>query len=137
MMIYFFVNIIMYLVIIIFLIKYFYNKMTITSFIIILFNMNVFFFFIYQEINFIYGLVILMISLILYYFINLFTNEQKEIVLIKNGNINFHEVINHYSYHRLINYLKCHNIKLNEVNYCIKKGNSLTIIKDNKIRNNL
>lgn len=136
-MIYFFINITMYLVAIILLIKYFQSNMTITSFIIILFNMNVFFFFIYHEINFIYGLLFLIISLILYYFINLFNNEQKEVILIRKGNINFHETINNYSYHKLINYLKRHHINLNEVDYCIKRGNRLTIIKDKEIINNL
>ena len=132
-MIYFFINITMYLIIIIILVKYFYNKMTITSFIIIIFNMNVFFFFIYKDINFIYGLLFLIVSLILYYFINMFNTIEREIILIKDGRINFHEVINNYSYSKLIKYLKKHHIKLEEVSYCLKRGRKITIIKDQKI----
>lgn len=130
-MIYFFINIIMYLVMILLLVKYFQNKMTITSFIIILFNMNVYLFFIYQNINYLYGLLVLIVSLILYYFINMLSNDNKEIILIKNGKINFHELIENYSYYKLINYLKYRHIKLDEVDYCIKKGSQLAIIKNN------
>jgi len=132
-MIYFFINILMYLVTILFLVKYFQNKMSITSFIIILFNMNTFFIFIYQNINYLYGLLLLIISLILYYFINLFDLQNKEIILIKNGNINFHEIINNYGYYHLINYLKRHHIKLEEVNYCLKRGHKLIIIKNGQL----
>ncbi len=131
-MVYFFINIILYLVSILFLVKYYLKRMTIVSFIIILFNMNVFFFFIYENINYIFGLLLIIISLILEYFINLLTNNNQEIILIKKGNINFHEVINHYSYHKLINYLKRHNINLNDVDYCLKQGHKLTVIKNKK-----
>ena len=132
-MIYFFINVMMYLIIVAFLIKYFQNKMTITSLIIILFNLNIYFFFIYRDINFMYGLLFFTFSITLYQFINLFDKQQKEVILISNGNINFHEIINHYSYHRLINYLKKRHIKLSEVDYCLKIGNKLTIIKNQKI----
>ena len=132
-MIYFFINIILYLLTILFLVQYFYHKMTINSFIIIIFNMNVFFFFIYQNINYIYGLLFLIISLIMYYFINSITNANKEIILIQNGNINIHKVLNNYSYHKLVSYLKKHHIELNEVKLCLKKGNNLTIIKKSKM----
>ena len=132
-MIYFFINIISYLIVILLLVRYYYDKMNSINFIIILFNMNVFFFFIYQNINFIYGVLVLIITLILKYFINLFTSDNKEIILIKDGNINFHELINHYSYYKLVNYLKRHHINLSEVNYCIKYGNKLTIIKNKNI----
>ena len=130
-MIYFFINIMMYLVIILFLIKYFYHNMTIISFIIILFDMNVFLFFIYQNINFLYGILILSVSLILYFFMNLMMHIEKEVILIQNGNINFHEIINNYSYDKLISYLHRHNLKLSDINYCFKRGNKLTIIKKN------
>ena len=132
-MIYFFINILMYLVMELLLAIYFYHKITITSFIIVLFNMNVYFFFIYKNINFIYGLLFLIISLILYYFINLLIKENKEVLLIQKGNINFHEVITNYSYQKLINYLKHHKVKLDEVDYCLKRGNRITIIRDNKL----
>ena len=132
-MIYFFINITLYLGTIIFLVKYFQNNMDITKFIIVLFDMNMFLFFIYQNINYIYGLLFLIVSLFFHYFVNLLNNNEKEIVLIQNGNINFHEVISYYSYHRLINYLKRHHIKIEEVSYCLKRGNKLTIIKDSKV----
>ncbi len=113
-----------------FLIKYFSNRMNITNFMIILFNMNVFFLFIYQNINFFYGLLYALISLIASYFSDLFKKNSHEVILIKDGNINFHELVNHYSYYKLINYLKWRRIKLNEVAYCIMKNNHLTIIKN-------
>ena len=115
------------------LIKSFYDNMSILSFIIILFNMNVTFIFIYKNISFIYGLLVIIISLILYYFINLFNKTNEEIILIKDGNINFHELVNHYNYYKLINYLKFHHLKLNEIAYCIKKGNKLMVIKHKNI----
>ena len=129
-MIYFFINIIMYLIIIMILVKYLKNNINIFTFIIILFNMNTSFVFIYQNVNFIYELLVLIISLIIYYFINLFNKVDEEIVLIKDGNINFHELVNNYSYHKLIRYLKIHHLKLNEITYCIKKGSRLVIIKN-------
>ena len=132
-MIYFFINIIMYLMIITLLLIYFKNKMSVNSFIIILFNMNVFVLFIYQNINFVYGLIVLFVSLVIYYFSNLFTKEYNEIILIKDGNINFHELINNYSYYKLINYLKIRNYKLDEIAYCIKKGHHIVVIKNQDI----
>lgn len=129
-MIYFFLNIVMYLIILMFLIRFFYSRLTIISFIIILFNMNCYFFFIYKNLNFLYGLLLLIMSITIDYLVNIYDKNNKEVVLIKNGNINFHEVINNYSYHKLINYLKRHHIKLNEVNYCLKQGMKITIIKN-------
>ena len=132
-MIYFFINILMYLLIILLLIRYFINRMNIISFCVILFNMNVFLFFIYQNINFLYGILVSIVSIILLYFIELFNKDSKEIVLIKDGNINFHELINNYSYFKLISYLKLHHYHLDEIAYCIKKNNHLTIIKNKNI----
>lgn len=129
-MIYFFLNIVMYLIILMILIRFFYSKLTIISFIIILFNMNCYFFFIYKNLNFLYGLLLLIMSITIDYLVNIYDKNNKEVVLIKNGNINFHEVLNNYSYHKLINYLKRHHIKLNEVNYCLKQGMKITIIKN-------
>ena len=126
-MIYFFINILMYLVMILFLIKYFKN-IDITSFIIILFNMNTYFILIYKDINFIYGLLVLIGSLILYYLYNLF-NKNNDIILIENGKIKFNILIKNYSYRKLINYLKRHHLKVEDVDYCIKSGNQLIIQK--------
>ena len=132
-MIYFFINIVMYLVIIFFLIKYLLKRMNIIAFIMILFNMNVYLFFIYKNINFFYGILVAIISLILIYFLNMFSSNNNEIILIKDGNINFHELINHYSYNRLVNYLRLRHITLDEIAYCVKKNNNLTIIRNKDI----
>ena len=129
-MIYFFINVLMYLVLILLLIKYFNSKMNITSFLVILFNMNVYFLFIYKDINFIYGLFMAILSIILYYFSSLFGKQ--EIILINNGKINFHEVINNYGFSKLISYLKDRNIKLDEVLYCFLKNHKLIVVKNNK-----
>ena len=131
MMIYFFINITMYLLLLFIIIYYYKDKMTINNFIMILFNMNVFVLFIYQNINFIYGIMVFIISIVISNFISLFNKTNKEIILIKNGNINFHELINNYSYHKLINYLKIHHIHLDEIEYGILKNNKLLIIKSN------
>ena len=120
-MIYFFINVIMYLIMLFLLIKYYEHQMNTTSFIIILFNMNVYFLFIYQDINFLYGLMVLIFSFVLSTFFNLFTKNNQEVILIKDGNVNFHELLNHYSYYKLVNYLKIRHIHLDEVAYCIKK----------------
>ena len=132
-MIYFFINIIMYLILILLLIRYFRNKANVTSFMLILFNMNVYFMFIYQDINFVYGIIVLIISLILYSFFMLFNKQNKEVILIKDGNINFHELIENYSYRSLINYLKFRHLKLDEIAYLIKNSNGLTVIKNKQI----
>ncbi len=132
-MIYFFINILMYLIVILILMKYFLYKNDANSFIIVLFNMNIYFFFIYQNINFIYGLIMAILSLILYRLLQLFKKDNKEIILIRDGNINFHEIINNYSYFKLINYLKIRHLKLDEISYCILKNNELVVIKNNEV----
>ena len=132
-MIYFFINIMIYLTIVFLLLKYFRNKMNITNFIIILFNMNIYFIFIYKDINFIYGILVLLISIIFSYSFSFFNKNKEEVILIKDGNINFHELVNYYSYYKLVKYLKIRNIKLDEISYCIKKNNNLIIIKNKDI----
>ena len=134
-MVYFFLNILMYLIIIIFMIRIFKDKLNIYGFIIILFNLNVYLFFIIQNINFIYGLVLSIMSYLFYSLIyNLDINNQ-EVILIKKGNINFHELMNNYSYFKLKAYLKLKKINIDEIEYCIKKGNKLVVIKNNEINN--
>ena len=132
-MVYFFLNVVMYLVMILFLIKYF-NKMNIVSFIIVLFNMNVFFIFILKDINFIYGLMVICISIIMYSFINLFHQENKEFILIQKGNINFQDLIKSNSYFKMLNYLKKHHIKIDEVEYCLIKNNDIIVIRNKDIQ---
>ena len=130
-MFYYFINIIMYFIILLLLINYFKDKMNYISFLTILFYMNVVFILIYQNINFIYGIIIMLIMIVLYKLQLLFTKNNKEIILIKDGNINFHELINSYSYSKLIYYLKIRHIKIDEVAYCIMKNNQLIVIKNN------
>ena len=132
-MIYFFINVLMYLVIIILLIKYYRHKINIQNFIIILFNVNVFSIMIYLNISFIYGIMVLIVSLIVSYFSNLFIHDNDEVILIKDGNVNFHELVNSYSYFRLVSYLKRNHINLDEVAYCIKKNNQLLVVKNKDI----
>lgn len=107
--------------------------MNIISFVIILFNINTSFFFIFLNYDTIYLLFTILLSIIIYNFIVLFNKKDNEIVLIKDGNINFHEVIENYSLTRLISYLKIRNIRLDEVAYCIKNNNRLTVIKNKNI----
>ncbi len=134
-MIYFFINVIMYLMMILFLCWYFKYKMNIYNFIIILFNLNSFFFFIYRDINFLYGFIFVILSIALYKLLSYFNHDKEDILLIKDGNINFHELVNHYSYSKLINYLKTRNIKLDEIKYCVLKNNQLVIVKNKGIKN--
>ena len=132
-MIYFFINVLMYLIIIFFQIWYYRNKMNMISFMMILFNMNIYFVFIDRDINFLYGILVLISSVIISYFFSLFSKNNQEVILIKDGNINFRELVNSYSYYRLIRYLKIHHINLDEVSYCIKKNNNLVVIKNKDI----
>ena len=129
-----FFNVIMYLIILLLLIMFFKNKVNIFSFLILLFNLDIYFLFIYLNINIVYGILTGIISIILYLFVVSFDKEDEESILIKNGNINFHEVIKHYSYHKLFNYLKLRKIKLDEIEYCIKSNNRLIVIKNKNIK---
>lgn len=133
-MINFFVNTVMYLIVLLMLIGFFKNKMNIMSFLIILFNMNVYFIFILKNISFFYGLITFLVSVILYHFYYLFNTSKSEYILIKDGNINFHEVISYYSFKKLINYLKIRHIRLDEIAYCIKRDNHLIVIKNELIK---
>ena len=132
-MIYFFMNYVFYLIILLFLSNYFKNNFDLKIIIIIFFNISIFTLFTYHNINIIYGVIVLIISLFIYYITSYFNKENKEIILIKDGNINFHELINNYSYHKLINYLKIRHIKLEEVSYCIMKNKRLIVIKNKDI----
>ena len=127
-MIYFFINIIMLFIINLIYAYYFKDKINIFTFIIIIFNMNISFFFIYNNINFIYFFLISLLFLILYRLFNFRLEEEK--IIIKDGNIIFHELINSYSYFRLINYLKFHHIKLDEIKYLVKKGDKIVVIRN-------
>ncbi len=129
-MIYFFINILIYLVINLVIVYYFRKRINIYSFLIILFNLNISFFFIYKEINIIYFILIVILSILLYNLLNINIKNDKEVIIVKNGNINFHELINNYSYFKFVNYLKIHHLKLDEIKYFIKKGNDIIVIKN-------
>ena len=133
-MIYFFINAIMYLIILIGHGYYYRDKMNIYNFLILLFDMNIFLIFLERNINFIYGFIVAIISILIYRILCFFKKKDENIILIKDGNISFHEVINHYSLHKLINYLKIRRIKIDEVAFCIKNNNHLTIIKNKDIK---
>ncbi len=133
-MIYFFINILMYFIINVMLSLYFRDKLNIYTFLILLFNMNISFFFLYKDLNFMYFLFLSIISILLYQIILLFRKKNQEIILIKNGNLNFHEIINYYSLNKLMLYLKIRRIRLDEIEYCLLKGSHIIIIKNNFIK---
>ncbi len=128
-----FINIIMYLVNIIVLVNYFEKKKIFLSLIIVLFNLQLSFFLIYLKYNFIYGTLSSIISIILFKFLEVTKKDSDEVILIKDGNVNFHNIVNYYSYFKLLNYLKRRHIKLDEIEYCLKKNNHLIIIKNKDI----
>ncbi len=134
-MIYLFFNILMYFFINMITVLIYKNKFNIYTFIIIIFHLNLSFFFIYNDINFIYFLLFSIISSIFYNVFHYYNNNNQEIILIKDGNIDFHNLVKYYSYYKLLTYLKIRNIKLDEISYCILKNNHLIIIKDKIIKN--
>ena len=134
-MVYLFFNILMYFIINMIFVLIIKNKINIYSFIILLFHLNLSFYFIYNSINFLYFLIFSIISLLIYKTIFYYNDYQEEIILIKDGNINFHNLIKYYNYHKLLRYLKIRNIKLDEITYCLLKNNHLIIIKDKIIKN--
>lgn len=138
-MIYFYVNLVMYSLLIVILYKYFNRvKITILDFLLLFFNINLYLILLFKDFNFIYGLISsILIILIKELSLLLFKEKNnKEIFLIKEGIINFHELVNNnYSYDKLINYLKRKRIKLDEIEYCILKDSKLTIIKNSDIKN--
>lgn len=140
-MIYFLVNVMMYAILIIIMYIYFNrNKITVLDFLLLLFNINLYLILLFQDINFFYGIItsILIISIkeLCMFFFNSKKEPSKEVFLIKEGIINFHELVNsNYSYDKLIKYLKNKNIKLDEIEYCILKDKKITIIKNGDIKN--
>lgn len=134
-MIYLFFNVLMYFIINMTLVLIYKKKINIFTFIILLFHLNLSFFFIYNDINFMYFLIFSITSSLFYNIFYYYNNNNQEIILIKEGNIDFHNLIKHYSYHKLLSYLKIRNIKLDEISYGILKNNHLIIIKDKLIKN--
>jgi len=138
-MIYFYINLVMYSLLIVILYKYFNRvKITILDFLLLFFNINLYLILLFKDFNFIHGIISsILIILIKELSLLLFKEKNnKEIFLIKEGIINFHELVNNnYSYDKLINYLKRKRIKLDEIEYCILKDSKLTIIKNSDIKN--
>lgn len=126
---FYFFNGLMYLTVILFLGLYFRKEINYFSFLIILFNMNLSIIMILKNINVLWEILFSLISIILYYFINLFNKENKEVILINHGIINFNKVINYYNYQKLMCYLKLRKIKLEDVLYCIKSNHRLVVVK--------
>ena len=58
----------------------------------------------------------------------------EEHVLIKDGNICFHEVIKHYSFQKLVFEMKKRGLRLDEIAFCIKKDNELIVMKNKDIK---
>ena len=133
-MFYFFLNIIMYLIVLTGLMYYFHYKMSLYRLIFILFNLNISFLLIYLDINVIYEIMIALITIILDLFINSFKKEEEDIVLIQNGNLLFQKIVKYYSYSKLISYLRKKKISLDEIACCIKSNDRLIIIKNQEIK---
>jgi len=137
-MFYFIMKIAVYLLLIIIIYHYYSkNRINILNFLIILFLLNIYFVLLYKDINIIIGILITFLVLIierLYNYLYLNNNEvNKNKILIKNGNINFNNLINNkYSYHKLIKNIKRKGIKdLSKIDYCVLYKNDLIVFSDN------
>ena len=137
-MFYFIMKIIVYLLLIIIIYHYYSkNKINILKFLIILFLLNIYFVLLYKNINIIIGILITLLVLIIERLYNYLYDDNKEVknnkVLIKNGNINFNNLINNkYSYNKLINCIKRKGIKdLSKIDYCVLYKNDLIVFSDN------
>lgn len=136
-MFYFFLNILAYFIL--FLIIYYcisQKHITILDFLMMFFLLNIYFVFILNEINFIVGLLMtLMVVLIKCLYQYLYTlNEiksSKNNVLINRGHLNFKGLIdNKYSYQKLITNLKRKGIKkIEDIDYCALYNNELIVFR--------
>lgn len=136
-MFYFFLNILAYFIL--FLIIYYcisQKHITILDFLMMFFLLNIYFVFILNEINFIVGLLMtLMVVLIKCLYQYLYTlNEIKSSennVLINRGHLNFKGLIdNKYSYQKLITNLKRKGIKkIEDIDYCALYNNELIVFR--------
>lgn len=141
-MFYFIIKIIVYFLMLLSL-YYFYNKdkMNVLEFLIIIFNLNIYIIFIYLDYNVFYGLLvtilIVLIKKIYDYVVSIYfdKNINSEKLLIKEGLVNFKELINcKYTYQKLINELRKKGVfSLDKVQYCFMKNNDLIVIKHNMI----
>jgi len=136
----YFINMLMYTFLIIMLYQYFNKtKITILDFLLLLITVNIYTIFIFYNLNFLYGFFFSIIVIIikkLYFLIINNKKIEKESILIKEGLINFHTLVeNNYSYNKLIKFLKKRKINLDEIEYCFLKNDDLLIIKNDKIKN--
>ena len=129
-MIYFFINALMIITINLGVIYYFKNKKSFYSFLIILFNMNIGFLFLNNNINGIYFVFSSIILILTYKFFLYNSKEEKEVILVKDGNIVFNKLIENYSLFKLLSYLRLHHIKIDDIAYLVKKGSSIVVIKN-------
>ena len=125
---------------------YYYNShgLKMLNFVVIIFNLNIYIIFLYFNYNILYALLvsflIIMISKLYEYIDKIILKKDKmtqETILIKNGIINFKELIdNEYNYNKLLTALKRKGIKeISSIEYCIKKDNDLLILKNSGITN--
>ena len=116
-----------------FLIKYFEKKMNLITFFLLLFSFNIFIIMIYMNYNFLYAISMSLITIIIYQFLLSINKVGEEHLLIKDGNINFHEVIKYYNLKKLVLEMKKRGLRLDEIAFCIKKDNELIVMKNKDI----
>lgn len=140
-MIYFFIDVVMSIIAIILLYTYFnYRKITLFDFLLMLFNVNLYCLFLYLEYNFLYGVLVSFLTVVireLYVYLKSEVNrhESQEFVLISEGMINFHHLVKAgYSYDKLIKTLKKKKIYLDEVAYCLIRDDELIVIKSQDLK---
>lgn len=135
-MIYFFINMFMYIVLIVLLYQFFNRqKLSILDFLLLLFNANVYFVLLFHNFSFIYGILVALMTFLIknayFSFYNIFTKNNSEILLIKEGIIDFKSLVKcGYSYDNLIKYLNKRRIRLDEVEYCFFVNGRLSIIRN-------
>lgn len=137
-MFYFIMKIVVYLLLITIIYHYYNkNKINILNLLIMLFLLNIYFVLLIKDINIMIGILITLLVLIIERLYNYLYFDNKEIrnnkVLIKNGNINFNNLINNkYSYHKLVKNIKRKGIKdLSKIDYCVLYKNDLIVFSDN------
>ena len=140
-MVYFILNIFVYMIFIVFYYLYLsLKKITILDFVLLVFNMNLYVIFILKDIHFFIGLlcslVIILVKELCLSLFKVIKKDIKEIVLIKNGMIDFHSIVsNKIDFHKLVKDIKKRKIRIDEIEYCLKKDDDLIIVKNKDIKN--
>lgn len=116
------------------------KKITILDFVLLVFNMNLYVIFILKDIHFFIGLlcslVIILVKELCLSLFKVIKKDIKEIVLIKNGMIDFHSIVsNKIDFHKLVKDIKKRKIRIDEIEYCLKKDDDLIIVKNKDIKN--